>query len=186
MATFYAWPLPGEGVTAEELLMAEIRAALPGVNTYSGAARRDAILAEIVRAVFNGQSLTSVVAALATITDLRPTRVGLTQSVLTSIGNAAVTPDVSAGSYIQVNVNTAGAYTINNPTSAYNVAALAQPVWVEVHNGSGGAITTTWAANWHLAGAWVDPGNGKSRFAVFLQLPLSSVFQEVSRSVADT
>jgi len=115
MATFYSWPLPGEGVTAEELLMAEIRAALPGVNTYSAPGRRDAILAEIVRAVFNGQSLASIVATLATITDLRPTRIGLTQSVLTSVGNAAVTPDVSAGSYIQVNVNTAGAYTINNP-----------------------------------------------------------------------
>jgi len=53
----YAWPLPGEGVTAEELAIAEIRTALPGVNAYSGQARKDAMLAEIVAALFNGQSV---------------------------------------------------------------------------------------------------------------------------------
>lgn len=50
----FSWPLPGEGVTAEELLMAEIRAALAGVNTYSGQARRDAMLTEIVALLYNG------------------------------------------------------------------------------------------------------------------------------------
>lgn len=53
----FSWPLPGEGVTAEELLMAEIRAALASVNTYSAQARRDAMLAEIVAALYNGQGL---------------------------------------------------------------------------------------------------------------------------------
>lgn len=53
----YAWPLPGEGVTAEELVMAELRTALPGVAAYSGQARRDAILAELVAAIYNGAGL---------------------------------------------------------------------------------------------------------------------------------
>jgi hypothetical protein len=53
----YSWPLVGAGLTAEELAIAEIRAALPGVNLYDGQGRRDAILAEIVAALFNGTTL---------------------------------------------------------------------------------------------------------------------------------
>src|ERR1700704_5528709 len=129
MALFYAWPLPGEGVTAEELAMAEIRAALPGVNTYSAPGRRDAILAEIVRALLNNQALAGPVP----VTVLRAAQFGLRQSVLTSAGGGAVSPDVSAGSYVQINVNSTGAYTINNPTGLYAVGFLAQPLYVEVH-----------------------------------------------------
>jgi hypothetical protein len=55
--TKYSWPLPGEGVTAEELVMAEISAALPGLRTYSAQARRDAALAEIVASLYNGGGL---------------------------------------------------------------------------------------------------------------------------------
>jgi hypothetical protein len=179
MAIFYSWPLPGEGITAEELLMAEIRTALAGVNTYSGQARRDAVLAEIVRALFNSQALAALV-----VTDFRPSRLGTPAVLLTSIGGGAVAVDVSAGTYFSITVNSTGAYTISNPTGLYGSGTVQQPVVVEVHNNSGGAITTTFAANWHLAGAWVDPGNGKSRFATFLQL--NTVFQEISRSVADT
>jgi hypothetical protein len=53
----YSWPLPGEGVIAEELLVAEIRAALGGVSTYSTQARKDAMLAELVAAIYNGAGL---------------------------------------------------------------------------------------------------------------------------------
>jgi len=178
----YSWPLPGEGVTAEELLVAEIRAALGGVSAYSTQARRDAMLAEVVAALYNGQSLASALVTLLTVTDFRPTRTGLAIVALTSAGGAAVNVDVSTGTYFQVTVNSTGGYTINNPTNLYS--SLSQPVLIEVHNSSGGAITTTFAGNWHLAGAWTDPANGKSRFARFQQS--GTVFQEVSRSVADT
>jgi hypothetical protein len=174
MASKYSWPLPGEGVTAEELALAEIRAALPGVNSYSGQARRDAMLAEIVAILYNAQP--------ALVPLLQPTRLVLTPILLSSSAGSAVTVDVSTGTYFSVSVNSTGGYTINSPT---NTVTTGQLVIVEVHNGSGGAITTTWGGNWHLSGgAWTDPGNTKSRFAIFLQL--ASVFQEVVRSAADT
>jgi hypothetical protein len=176
----YSWPLPGEGTTSEELMMTEARTAIAGIANYSSQARRDAILAELIAALFNG---TALVGPLS-VTDVRPTRLGLVQVNLASTANSAVSVDVSAGTYLQVTVNSTGGYTINNPTNLYGVANLQQLVLVEVHNSSGGAITTTWAGNWHLAGAWTDPGNGKSRFGVFLQL--NTTMQEVARSVADT
>jgi hypothetical protein len=59
----YLFPLPGEGVTAEELAMAEILTALPSVRTYSGQARRDAMLAEIVAALYGNGGSPLIVAA---------------------------------------------------------------------------------------------------------------------------
>ena len=194
----YSWPLPGEGITAEELVMAEIRAGLPGVSAYSGQARRDAMLAEIVASLYNGTALPAQnVASLFIGTDPGGTdllrvggsitfqkRLGTPAVLLSSTGGAAVNIDVSTGTYFSLSINSTGAYAINAPTNLYTSGTFQQPAIVEVHNNSGGAITTNWNAAWHLAGAWTDPGNGKSRFGVFLQL--NTVFQEISRSVADT
>lgn len=178
----YAWPLPGEGITAEELAIAEIRAALPGVNAYSGQARRDAMLAELVAALYNSSGVTFP-GTLVT-TDLRPARIGMALVTLASSGGSLVAPDFSAGTYFSITVNSTGAWTIGQPTNVYGIGAVQQFVIVEVHNASGGAITTTWNAFWHLAGAWTDPANGKSRFGVFLQL--NAAMQEIARSAADT
>jgi hypothetical protein len=55
--TKYAWPLPGEGATAQDLLAAEIALGVPGLAQYSLDARRDAIIAELVAAIYNGFGL---------------------------------------------------------------------------------------------------------------------------------
>ena len=182
----YSWPLPGEGVASEELMMTEARTAIAGIANYSSQARRDAILAELIAALFNGQAFPSAITVDAVangqITVQR--RLGVAAILLTSNAGSAIAVDASVGTYFSISVNSTGGYTINNPTNLFANSTFQQPVFVEVHNNSGGAITTTWSSAWHLAGAWVDPGNGKSRFATFLQL--NSIFQEISRSVADT
>ncbi|HKR56935.1 MAG TPA: hypothetical protein VJS20_11600 [Gemmatimonadales bacterium] len=175
----YNWPLPGEGAQSMDLAGAEIVKAIPGLKTYSHAGRADAALAELMAAVFNGTVIPASTITLATLT-----RLALVNTTLTSSGGSAVTPDVSTATFFSVNVTSTGAYTINNPTNALATSGVGQLVVVQVQNSSGGAITTTFGGNWHLAGgAWTDPANTKSRLAVFVQL--NTAFLELARSSAD-
>lgn len=57
-----------------------------------------------------------------------------------------------------------------------------------IANNSGGAMTTTWNGIFHLAGAWVDPANGKFRTITFVYIDRpanTSLWLEVSRAAAD-
>lgn len=172
----YPWPIPGEGATAMELAATEIRTAIPGLATYSHAAKQDAMLAELAAALYNGTPLASLSAPVLT-------RLTVANALLSSVANASVTPDLSAASFFSVSVMTPGAYTINNPTNSLGTAGQSQLVAIQVSNQSGGGITTTFGGNFHLAGAWTDPATGKSRLIVCVQL--NTTFLEIARSAAD-
>lgn len=172
----YPWPIPGEGATAMELAATEIRTAIPGLATYSHAAKQDAMLAELAAALYNGTPLASITAPVLT-------RLTVANALLVSGGGAAVTPDASAASFFSVNVVTATAYTINSPTNVLGTPGQSQLLAIQISNQSGGSITTTFGGNFHLAGAWTDPANNKTRLIVFVQL--NTAFLEIARSAAD-
>lgn len=97
--------------------------------------------------------------------------------VLTYGANVAV--DMSKGDYKTLIVTSAGAYNISNSTNGVD----GQICEIAIFNNSGGAITTTFGANYHLAGAWVDPANARVRIISFRRS--FGIFYEKSRSTAD-
>src|SRR5690242_9356214 len=72
MPSTFAWPLPGEGTTAEAIMDAQVRLAFPGLAQYSSQARRDAALAEILSSFYNGQPLPAALVAALTTAILTP------------------------------------------------------------------------------------------------------------------
>ena len=72
MAAKYSWPLPGEGVTATELMRAEAKTAIAGLAAYSNDGARDALLAEIIAALFNGQQLAALSVSGLTVGTVAP------------------------------------------------------------------------------------------------------------------
>lgn len=90
--------------------------------------------------------------------------------------------DLGAGSYHHlVATNGVGASrTVAAPTNFWE----SQQFTIHIHNSTGGAITTAWNASYKLAGAWVDPANGKHRTITFRYLHEDG-FYEVARSAAD-
>lgn len=74
-----------------------------------------------------------------------------------------------------------GNRTIGTPT---NLVA-GQRKSFRIKNSTGGAMTTTWDAKFHLAGAWVDPANTKSRSITFEVASGATDLWEVARTAAD-
>lgn len=61
-----------------------------------------------------------------------------------------------------------------------------QPLRLTIKNGTGGAITTTWSADYELAGgAWTDPATTKSRSIEFRYNATASKWREVWRTSGD-
>jgi hypothetical protein len=76
--------------------------------------------------------------------------------------------------------------TANGPTLIINLPAGLQKgfeITYEIFNNSGGSLVTTWN-NHTLAGAWVNPANGKRRFITFRWN--GTTFYEISRTTADS
>jgi hypothetical protein len=96
--------------------------------------------------------------------------------VLTDAATVAV--DASLGTLQRAGLT--ASRTIGNPANGVG----GQTLTITVFNNSAGAITTTWSANWHLAGAWVDPAAGKER-SLFCYSGDGTIFREISRSAAD-
>lgn len=46
-------------------------------------------------------------------------------------------------------------------------------------------LASTWSANYHLAGAWVDPAAGKQRAILFESDSNNGILYEIARSAAD-
>lgn len=62
-------------------------------------------------------------------------------------------------------------------------AVVGKAISLDIYNGTGGALTTTWNAVFKLAGAWVDPANTKRRTITFYYDGTNWV--ELSRAAAD-
>lgn len=70
-------------------------------------------------------------------------------------------------------------FTTGFPANQTNIMCIT------IKNTTGGAITTTWNAFYHLAGAWVDPAAGKQRSIWFRYDQAATLAYEISRSAAD-
>lgn len=105
---------------------------------------------------------------------------------------ATVTMDLTLANVFLITIpngSCATNFTINNPSgSGTGVSSHGNSMQIVcVINTCGGAYTgaTTWSANWHLAGAWVNAANTNRRCAGFQQDPTGSPWYETWRSVAD-
>jgi hypothetical protein len=97
--------------------------------------------------------------------------------VLTDAATVAV--DASLARYFTLAA--AGSRTIGSPTNSI----IGMQRIFEILNNTGGAITTTWAGNYTLAGgAWVDPAAGKRRKITFTCVNGTNWFED-SRLAAD-
>ena len=108
--------------------------------------------------------------------------VGQQNKSVTLVDGATVAVDLSKGN--RFILSTALSRTISNVTNFPNSGYTHQGS-ITIKNTSGGAITTTFSANWHLAGAWVDPGAGKQRTLWFEEDGQTGICYEISRSAAD-
>jgi|GEM_PF-6115246 len=91
---------------------------------------------------------------------------------------AGVTPNFANGNHFILVAK--GNRTINNVTNRL----AGQTITMSIKNETGGAMTTTWNEAFKLAGAWVDPANGKRRTITFYCYDGSN-WEELSRSAAD-
>lgn len=95
---------------------------------------------------------------------------------------AALSPSFKSGNHFIITA-TAGVganRTINNPSFRVQGATIT----FDITNSTGGAIATTWNAAFKLAGAWVDPANGKTRTITFYCYDGTN-WRELGRSQAD-
>lgn len=97
---------------------------------------------------------------------------------LTYAGNVVV--DAGIASAYSLNVTSGAAFTIDAPTSGQE----AQVITFRIYNSSGGAMgVLTWAASYHLAGAFVSPAAAKNRSITFSKE--GGVWYEQYRTMAD-
>lgn len=88
------------------------------------------------------------------------------------------TLDASSVQVAQVDLATAGGTWALTLSGGYGSAL----VTITIRNTSAGAVTLSWPANVHLAGAWVNPGPGANRS---ITLRRGDAWYEVSRTAAD-
>lgn len=94
--------------------------------------------------------------------------------------SASMTPDGRVNNVFRITITDGVAHTINGVSNG----TTGQRVLIKVKNMSGGAAgAATWAATYKLAGAWVQPATGFTRWIEFL-IDGSSI-QELWRSAAD-
>ena len=103
-------------------------------------------------------------------------RTGETLFALTDAGTIAV--DLRNGNLLTVLLG--ASRSIGAPSNG----VAGQIVTMSLTNNTGGAITTTWNAAWHLAGAWVDPATTKQRSIGFYTAD-GTIFRELWRTAAD-
>jgi hypothetical protein len=103
---------------------------------------------------------------------------GRTRTVQLTDG-ATINIDAAKGTQFWVQVN--GSRTIASPTHALD----GQEIVIEIQNATGGAVVTTWAAGYKLAGAWVDPAASKWRTVRFMFNAAASLWYETTRTAAD-
>lgn len=96
--------------------------------------------------------------------------------------SAAISVDCLLGNYFKVTVTNGTAFQFNNP-SGYQTG---QELTFDIKNSSGGAMgAITWGARYALAGAFVNPANGKRRTITFYYDIDDDRFVEKSRAAAD-
>lgn len=80
--------------------------------------------------------------------------------------SASMTPDARLARDFVILASNGTAFTINAPTNVY--PTLGQHISFTIKNTSGGALGIgTWAAGYHMAGAWTQPLNGQFRTIEF-------------------
>lgn len=107
-------------------------------------------------------------------------------SNVTSSAGASLTPDFAKGNDFVCTANASP--TINTPSNLpVNPSGISLVHFfnVTIRNVSAGAITTTWNANYHLAGPWTDPAAGKERSVWFRYDAAKGIAYEIGRSAAD-
>lgn len=101
---------------------------------------------------------------------------------------ASYAPDLSAGNDFVIPASGA-ALTVGAPTNPpVNPSGLllTQIFSVTIQRLSGGALTTTWNAAYHLAGAWTDPSGANTQRSIWFRYDIgAAVAYEISRSAAD-
>jgi hypothetical protein len=126
--------------------------------------------------------------ATVKVTVLKRTSGTLTVSISSAVEGATqalayaatMTPDPSLGTLVQITPTDTSAFTIAAPV----VANSGQELTFEVTNSSGGSMgTITWNSVYALAGAFVNPANGKKRTITFRFD--SAKWTEICRSAAD-
>lgn len=114
-------------------------------------------------------------------TDWKPLS-GLAGVIVEPTYAASITFDASLGDIFVVHVTNGVAFTIENPINVSETKMLV----VTIVNDSGGVMgAITWNTDWHLAGAFVNPGNGKNRSLIFAQAGGPSTWYELTRTAAD-
>lgn len=92
---------------------------------------------------------------------------------------ASIAVDASLAMFFQIGVSDANAFTIANPTNDKKL-----PITFCIQNNTAGAMgAITWAGDYRLAGAFVNPAAGKARMITFINA--FGFWVEVSRSAAD-
>jgi hypothetical protein len=82
---------------------------------------------------------------------------------------------------LTLSVTNGTGFTLSNPTNV----SKGQQVTYDITNSSGGAMgTVTWSGNFHLAGSFSNPANGKHRTITFYS-PDGTNLYEISRAAAD-
>lgn len=92
---------------------------------------------------------------------------------------ATVTPGFLNGNHFILAAK--GSRTIANITNR----VVGATVTFDITNETGGAMTTTWNSAYKLAGAWVDPANGKARTITFYCYDGTN-WRELCRSASDS
>jgi hypothetical protein len=105
----------------------------------------------------------------------------LGQTALTDGATVAVDPTSNPVQYLSAG----GSRTILNPVASIGTLTGGQDLTFRILNNTGGAITTTWSANYHLTAAWVDPAAGKARYITFRYNGGTGIYEEQFRSSAD-
>lgn len=105
--------------------------------------------------------------------------VGINQSISRSLAyGATVNTDCSRGTYNQIVVSDANAFTIASPTNGQ----VGQSITYEITNISGGPMgVITWGGEFAYRDTWTSPANGKRKTITFVKRS-TSAWAEVSQT----
>jgi hypothetical protein len=150
-----------------------------GFTTYTGAARFNFFGCHHIAGTVSTGGITGTVNRLGdTDGSLGPGRLAAYADTLFQLTDGAtVNVNLLNGNVFQLGAG--GSRTIAAPTNGQTGQRFA----IRIKNNTGGAMTTTWNASYHLAGAWTDPANTKFRTIEFYWDGTAAY--ELNRAAAD-
>jgi hypothetical protein len=107
---------------------------------------------------------------------------GRTVQTIQQSGGGTFTPDLSQGQVVEISVNDATPFTINDPL---NVDPTYDIVFTIFNNTAGAIGAITFSSTYHLAGAFTTPGAGKRRTITFYANTKAGQLYEKNRSAQD-